>query len=399
MRILHAVINQTNKGTYWRAFNLGRHLSKRDYQIFLLSTSPSNRFGIQTYEKEGINGIESPDFFLGSLRSGWDPWNTINRINWARNQKFDLVHIFESRPTVLFSGLYIKKQQGIPIVMDWADWFGRGGSVEERPNPIIRTLLRPIETFFEERFKNHADGITSISTTLYKKALDLSIPGEKILLLPNGSAPNRFPLLDKKTIRLEMGFNLEIPIIGYVGTIFHQDAELMATSFNIILQQYPYARLFIVGYCPINIQSLVDKPSAVKQTGPVNTATMHALLACSDLFWLPMRDSNANRARLPLKLHDYMSMARPIIVTNVGDAGRIVAEDGIGLISPDDPYSFADQTLKLLSDSNLRERMGNHARYLAETRYSWSRMVDKLEVFYNQIAYKNTKVYGSNSSV
>ena len=64
---------------------------------------------------------------------------------------------WRARPVVLFPAL-IAQKQGAKLVMDWADLFGRGGSVEERPNPLLRTILRPLRRSSRARFRTRADG-------------------------------------------------------------------------------------------------------------------------------------------------------------------------------------------------------------------------------------------------
>src|SRR5210317_1368266 len=96
------VFNQTGKGTYWRAYHFARILAARNHSVTLISTSKQARNGVSYREIDGIHLVETPDAFTGSLRSGYDPWNMINRISWLRNRRFDIVHAFESRPVVIY---------------------------------------------------------------------------------------------------------------------------------------------------------------------------------------------------------------------------------------------------------------------------------------------------------
>jgi len=177
------VFNAVGKGTYWRAFHLARHLVLRGHQVTLMAMSKRRRLSLSVRVDEGVTIVESPDLLWGPLRSGWDLWEASRRIQWLRGHRFDLVHAFEARPTVLLPALYMQDRQKTPLVMDWCDWFGRGGSVEERPNRLVRTLLRPVETFFEEHFRTRAAGTTVICTTLYQKAVELGVPPETMFAI------------------------------------------------------------------------------------------------------------------------------------------------------------------------------------------------------------------------
>lgn len=384
LRIVMLVFNQTGKGTFLRALGFGRALVQNGHQVTLLSTSPRSRLRLQSRWVDGVRLVEAPDLLTGSLRSGWDGWNTLRRIAWLGGQTFDLAHAFECRPTALYPALALRRR-GIPVVIDWADWFGRGGSVEERPNPLVRTVLRPVETFFEESFRPKADGNTVICSTLQAKALSLGVKATTLRLLPNGSDLERFPPLEIATARRAAGIPPGSAVVGYVGTIFRKDALLMARAFDRLVEQLPNAHLVVAGHCPVDIRPLTRFPEAVVQSGVVPDEQLHSLLAACNVFWLPLCDTNANRGRWPYKLNDYLAIGRPVVATAVGDVSALLAEEAVGLPSSAEPEDFATQTLRLLADPLLQESMGRRARQVAEERFNWTRLAATLEGLYLQV--------------
>jgi glycosyltransferase involved in cell wall biosynthesis len=387
VNILFIVLNWVGKGSYWRARHFSQHLAARGHTVTVIATSRGRRAGIRVSDLDGATLVEMPDLFTGSLRSGWDLWNALNRITWVRKRNFDVVHAIQARPTVLFPALYLKYVRGVPLVMDWSDWFGRGGSVEERPNPVMRALLRPVETFFDESFRTRADGTVVICTTLREKAIALGVPPETILLLPDGAQTHRLRPVEHATARRRLGLPLDVPIVGHIGSIFRRDAELMGCAFDLVYKQVPGARLLIIGYCPIEIRQLVQTPEAVIQTGFIEEEHLNDYLASCDVCWLPLNDTNANRGRRPLKLHDYMAVGRPTVATAVGDVTALFEEEAIGLLAADRPEPFAAQTVHLLQNPDLRVTMGQRARQVAETRFNWVRLTDELETFYKQVIH------------
>ena len=385
MKILLISLNLIGQGTFWRAFQLGQHLSRRGNNVTLMATSRYQKVGIKEQTHRGITLIDTPDLFSGSLRSGWDPWNTLNRINWIHRRKFDLVHAFESRPTVLFPALYLAYSQHTPLVMDWADWFGRGGSVEERPNPIVRTILRPVETFFEERFRTRANGTTVICSALWEKALALGVPEDKLLMLPNGSDTERLQNISKDDARERVHLPKDAFILGYIGSIFPRDAHFMTRAFDLVCEQIPNALLLSIGRQKMNLKEISDHPGSIHQSGYIDSQYLNDYMASCDVFWLPLSDTKANQGRFPLKINDYMAVGRPIIATAVGDIPSIYENVQIGLLSPAEEEEFANQTISLYKDQHMQEYMGKHARLLAETRYNWNILAQKLEKFYQDI--------------
>jgi glycosyltransferase involved in cell wall biosynthesis len=385
MKILFIVLNWVGKGGYWRAHNFGQQLAARGHNVTVIATSRQRRMGIQEKNLHGVTLVETPDLFRGSLRSGWDLWNTLNRILWLRKRDYDIVHAIQARPTVLFPALYLKYLQGVPLVMDWSDWFGRGGSVEERPNRVVRAIVRPVETFFDERFRTRADGTAVICTTLRDKAIALGVDPETVLLLTDGADTTRPYPVTPADARRRLGLPPDVPIVGHIGAIFWQDAELMTNAFDLVREQLPDARLLIIGYCPVDISQLVEAPQAVIQTGFVEEHDLNDYLASCDVCWLPLKNTTANRGRRPLKLNDYMATGRPTVATAVGDVTALLQEEPIGLLADDQPESIATQTVRLLRDRDLRSEMGRHARHVAETRFNWSQLTDQLEAFYVRV--------------
>lgn len=381
--ILFIIFNQVGKGTYWRAFYLARALVRNGHKVSLMAVSQTGRLRLQQRMVDGVQLIETPDLLPGTLRSGWDIWNILSRILWVGQKKFDIVHGFETRPVVIFPSL-IAKRRGAVLFLDWCDWFGKGGSVEERTNPLVRAILRPIETFFENNFRVRADGTTAINNFLKKRAIGLGVRPESILLLRNGSNTS-LPLIDSLEARRLVQLSEEGPFIGFVGRAYMRDAVFMAKAFEKVRQAIATTKLLLVGYFNRDIEVLVRDPSAIIRTGTVKSKQLYLYLSACDLCWLPLTDSGANRGRWPIKINDYIAVGRPIIATDVGDLQEFITENQLGLVASPEPSSFADQTVTLLQDPELRNALGMNARQAATTTFSWNRLVDELEIFYTQV--------------
>lgn len=383
MKILMIVFNQVGRGTYYRALALGQELAVHNHEITLLATAPKERLRFTETIIGDIRLVESPDLTRGSLRSGWDPWNVFRRSTWAGKNTFDLVHAFETRPTVIYPALKIHRR-GVPIFMDWADWFGKGGSVEERKNPVVRTILRPVETFYEEHFRGVAQGTTVISRSIYQRAINLGVPENRLLILPNGANVKVFYPVNQRHARDVFGITEDAPIIGYMGSIFMQDAQFMSESFNLVQQRIPTAKLMIAGYCPFDFTKQVSRPESVIVTGSRTLDKLNTALNCCDILWLPLKNSQANRGRLPLKASDYLAVGKPIISTDVGDLREFLENGDFGAVVPDSIDLFARATIDLLADPHQRKAFGEKARQYAVDHLRWSHLAQKLEEFYEQ---------------
>jgi glycosyltransferase involved in cell wall biosynthesis len=386
MNILMICFGVVGKGTYWRALMLARGLARRGHTVTVMSTSRVQhwRFNTRLDEVIGVTLVETPDWQRGSLRSGWDPYNGLSRVRWGHGQHFDLVHAFESRPIAIYPALAWQRR-GAKLVMDWCDWFGKGGSVEERPNSLVRTVLRPVETYYEDRFRTRAVGTTVINTVLRERALQLGVPASTIFSLPNGSDVDTLHPIDQAAARQSLGWPLDVPIIGYIGAIFQSDAMLMAEAFDQICRQVPRARLLLAGYCNIDIAQLVADPSSVIRTGHINYDQISTYLSACDVCWLPLRNSGANRGRQPLKINDYMAVGKAVAATAVGDLVNLIQRGEFGVVARDEPDDLATKVLELLHDPERCAALGRSGRALAEREFRWEQIADRLGEFYQQV--------------
>lgn len=384
LNVAMLVFNQPHRGTYWRAYYLARELCWRGHTATVISTAPAEkrRFHIRYEEHGRLALVEAPDLLPGSLRSGWDIWAAFARDRLLAAASFDLIHAFECRPAVILPALSAQRRSGTPLVIDWCDWFGAGGSVEERKSPLQRALLRPAETFFEERFRTCANETTVINTFLGRRAAELGVPPAHITLVHNGCDTADWELEPQADARATLGLAADQPLVCYVGAIFDRDSWLLARAFDAIHAQRPDTRLLVVGYCNVAIEQRVQNPEAVVRTGPLNTATLRRYLRASDVGLIPLSNSGANIGRWPLKLHTYMEAGIPFVTTNIGDLGDFVARYQCGLAANPTPHDIARQTLHLLDNRSLAQHMGATGRQLAEGELNWSRVAEQVEAVY-----------------
>jgi glycosyltransferase involved in cell wall biosynthesis len=381
--VLFLVGNQVERGSFWRSSYFAKDLSRLGYDITYMAISRSRRVGFVEREYKGFTLVETPDLWP----TGYDIWDLINRMWWLNGRSFDLIQTFESRPVVIGPALFLKRKLNIPLVMDWCDWFGRGGSVEERTNPLARALLRPLETYFEETFRTRADATTVINSVLKQKAIDLGVPPETILYLPNGANVTDFQLTDLTAVRQRLGLPVNAPILGYSGVIFDRDGRLMADTFEQVYRVRPDARLLLIGYVNVEIEKYLPTAApAVIRTGPIKDfrRVVDHIAACN-IGWLTFKNSGANRGRFPLKAFDFMAAGRPLVSTDVSDLGQMVKDKEIGLVAPDDPVKLAQTTLQLIADPELQFEMGKRGRQVVETEFAGPVSTAKLDRLYQRL--------------
>ncbi len=392
LRIAMPYFNLAGKGTYWRAYGLASELTRRGHQVTMLGAGRSDKKSMQ--ERKLSSQYQPIQINLTSLwektqGSGYDLGDFFGRLIWIYRQEnnFDIVHAFESRPTTILPAKLLQRQGAI-YISDWCDWFGKGGSVEQRTSVVSRSVMRPVETLFENRSRPGADGVTVINQKLYQKARALGIPGERILVLSNGAYIDDFVPKDRLAARSRLGLPPNDPIVAYTGTMFMADAKLMAETFDLIQSELAQAKLLLIGYTNIDVKALVKDPASVILTGSVSFHDLTDYVAACDIGWLPLANMPANSGRFPMKLNDFMSAGRAVVVTDVGEIGSVVRKHDIGLATESSAEKQAKAILHLLANPDKLDTYGDRARHAAEEVFVWSKITDDLEQFYVRLLEK-----------
>jgi glycosyltransferase involved in cell wall biosynthesis len=381
LQILFIVHNATRKGgAYYRGLNLGVPLARRGHNVTLMTIHPSERLHMVERELDGVKLVESPDLLWGVGRTGWDPWNALQRTRWIRRRRFDIIHTVDTRPAVSLPALLGRKASGAAWIADWTDWWGRGGATSERDGWLVKSLIGPLEQFFEEKPRPHADGTVVISHALGRRAESLGIDSENILYLPPGADPESIRDTSRADARRKCELDLAGRYIGYLGNIYQRDANLLFDTLAALRAED--ACLLMIGDPGCRIPETVRKRVTV--TGRLPFEGMLDHLSACDVLALPLSDTIANRGRWPSKMNEYVAVGRPTVACDVGDVAGLLRDNDIGLLVRPEPGEFATRIDELLDDALRAEAMGDRAREVARTTYSQGAIADKLEDFYRK---------------
>jgi glycosyltransferase involved in cell wall biosynthesis len=382
MKILMLSFNLHGKGTWLRTFNLANELEKLGNQVTLIC---SERLNLKTNPFiKCTNGLVEIDFqptVRGKFMHGWDLGEAAHRRNWLKGRKFDIVHVFEHRPTNQIPAL-LSQKQGAIMVSDWADWLGKGGSVKERRNPFVKTLLSYPETMLEESGRKKTSGCTVINQTLYQKARKLRLPESKLLWLPNGYFNSQLTSLPIKVARNILGLSENDFLVGYLGTSFYSDSLLMQDTIHLAASSNQKIKFLQIGqnkFTPKDMSNLVN-------TGFVSTEKLSLYLSACNAFWLPLSNNGANWGRSPYKFGDYLTIGRPIVGTNVGDQADLIREHKLGLITDCSGRGLFEALQSLESDPKICKYFSANAYAFARLREnSWQHKGEKLNEFYYRL--------------
>lgn len=369
----------------WRVHGIARVLADRGNEVTILCTADHARSGVHEFVEGGIRWVETPDLLWGRQRSGWDPWNGFHRGRWLKGKKFDLIHAFETRPAVIHPLLSHLRAHPTPLVIDWTDWWGRGGLIVENRPAWYRFLFGGLETYYEEHFRSRADATTVIARGLADRAESLGVPPASIFRMPNGCWPDQLTPTDARQHRAEFDLPADDFLVGFTAMDVTIGFDLVLSAFQLAAARSPNLTLVITGrLLPEHTARIAATKlgSRIRFLGLVPVARYPQLLGCLEAFFLPFTDRPANHGRWPGRINDYLCVGRPVITNAVGEMKQLLSTEPVGRLCAENPEAMAEALLELQADKTLCAELGRHARRLAEGPLSWPVLAHQLEAAY-----------------
>lgn len=398
MRILFLNHNVVRRGgTFHRAYQVARYLVRLGHSVTLLSISAHRVIGFSRERCDGVDIIHTPDWLWGVGRTGWDPFDTMSRCAYLTGQSWDVIHAWDCRPAVILPALWARhwsRRAGGKLLIDWADWWGRGGTQAERGDSVAKALYGPIETFFEEAFRARADGTTVASRALRERVVALGVSEDSVQALPGGCDTDSVRPIDRGEARAQLGIPSSEWVVGYLGALPIREADLLARTLVITRASIPRLRFLAIGVSiagsnvPLSAMLRDIWGEWITHTGRIPFETVGLYLSACDAVILPMRRNISNAARWPSKINDYLSAGRAIVATPVGEVEQLLRL-GVGVTADDNPQALAAALDFLHTHPDEGQRLGRQGRLLAEGELNWRRVTQRLAAFYDEIHGRN----------
>lgn len=204
----------------------------------------------------------------------------------------------------------------------------------------------------------------------------------RVHVIPNGVDPQRFSA-GRFARRPAEGGDATFTI-GFLGTLkpWH-GLDVLMTAFARLHAETSNVRLLIVGDGPEreSIETAIARhglASVVQLTGAVSPSEVPDWLRRMDVAVAPYPDL-AEFYFSPLKIHEYMAAALPVVASRVGDLDRVVEHGVTGLLhTPGDPAALAATLWQLSRDPELCRKLGSTGRERVLRRHSWDAVVARI---------------------
>ena len=308
-------------------------------------------------------------------------------VSWPLlRERVDLFHVHSYGYFHVNKAAFIKKVRKIPLVITphfhpaWSMW---GGDQRKKVRGVYDRLIAP---FVLEA----ADIIIGVSHhEIEQMRVSLSFDGSKVRYIPNGIDFSRFETIPKgRMFRERYGIPDTSPVVLYTGRLaVNKGLDTLLTSFKDVLNEIPDCYLCLVGDDQGMGQKLreqADRLGILGQvifTGHIPENMFRDSYGAADVFVLP-----SEYEAFGIVLLEAMACKVPCIGTRVGGVPEVIREgvDGL-LVEYQDSRGLARAMIRLLSDFEERERMGEAGRERVQREFTWKSVVDRIEDVYREL--------------
>jgi glycosyltransferase involved in cell wall biosynthesis len=164
--------------------------------------------------------------------------------------------------------------------------------------------------------------------------------------------------------------------------IYAKGVQDLISAFSRIKDAAPEVKLLIAGDGPYRAEleklaHQTDCHSSILFLGQKNQAELIEILSTTDIFVNPSYSEG-----LPTSVMEAASIGLPIIASDVGGTGEIIADYKTGILIKSANTGQLEQKLReLLTNTQLRTELGANARIFVERKFNWDKIIqDWIEI-------------------
>lgn len=291
--------------------------------------------------------------------------------------KLDLVQA--EQEIAALSCVHASRKLSVPTVADF-----HGIWLEEL---IASGLLKPKSSKYrkllevEKKIVENVDAILVVSDEMKKYVIDkYDLSGDIINVIPNAAFPRR----EKRP------FESEVSNVVYAGTLtMRENMLLLLHAFSLVIKMYPRARFYLsnkgdaLGIVKAYAHQLQVEPTF---TWFKDFDSFYKFLMTCHVGVIPALRHRWRQMATPAKLYDYLSVGVPVVSVDIGSSwNEIIRKNKVGILTENNPESFAEAVLTLLENPELVFEYGNRAIQLVRTELNYQRSAERLKDVYHKL--------------
>jgi phosphatidyl-myo-inositol dimannoside synthase len=245
--------------------------------------------------------------------------------------------------------------------------------------PAARQALR--------RIGEHCDVITYITQYVRRQLGDAFGPHPQLVQLTPGVDVETFrPDVTGAAVRARLGLTDRLVVACVSRLVPRKGQDLLIDAWPAVRRAVPEAVLLLVGSGPYEAQlrRLAARSGAAEHivfTGGVAYPQLPEHFAAADVFAMPCRTRRRGLdvEGLGIVYLEASATALPVVAGDSGGAPEAVREGETGfVVGGRDVAALTDRLVQLLSDAELRRRLGSAGRTWTEERWRWDTLAAQL---------------------
>jgi glycosyltransferase involved in cell wall biosynthesis len=305
--------------------------------------------------------------------------------------KLEVIHIHDIR--IAETVIKINTNYKLPLVLDLHD-----------NTPEVMKLYPHLQKFpgkyiispkkwkqKEEEFIKKADKVIAVSPEFLETlAIRLPFEKEKLVLVPNTIRKSFFKdyTIDAAIInKYKNNF-----VILYLGdTHLRRGMQTAIAALLVLKEKIPEVKLVIVGKNTTDSilkQQVVDLQleDFVDFEGWQNVSLFQSYILASEICISPLHRNLQHDVAYANKIFQYMSFAKPLLVSDAIAQKKLVEKVGCGLVHKEKSVEdFANKALALYKSKPLRMELGSSGKDFVQNEFCWEETSKQLINLYNNL--------------
>ena len=377
MKILQVVqfFSAKHGGSAMVPYEMSKHLHDAGHDVTVLTTD----FQMDNDFIDSLDGVEVVPFHchmnIGSLLIS----SSMKKYLKENINKFDIIHMHNFRTYQNIVVHKFAKKHKIPYVLQ------AHGSV---PRIIEKKGLKYLfDVFFGYKILRDASKVIAVSNVEVDQYVEIGVPKEKIVVIPNGIDVDSFIDLPKKgTFRKRYGIS-EKHIILFLGRLHERKGiDFLIKSYAELRKELDDVVLVLAGSddgykdkAKILINKL-DLTNEVKFIGYINGADKIAAYVDADVLVYP-----AIFEIFGLVPFEAIMCGTPVIVTDDCGCGELVRDANCGyLVKYGDVNDLGEKMNFVIENPNKCERLVETGRKYIEENLAWDKIIHRFEKKYEK---------------
>lgn len=279
--------------------------------------------------------------------------------------------------------LLAARSMGVPFIYDvrgfWEYSRTAGDPSWQTGNEFRDTVA------LETAIARHADLVVTLSTAMQNELQRRGIAPDRIQLLPNCADAGRFaPRGRSAVLSRRLDLPADVPVVGYVGSFFgYEGLDDLLQAGSLLARRGLDFRMVLVGsdHLP-GMPLLAELRRQAAEAGHGDRIIMPGRVPADevadwysliDIAPLPRKDLTVTRLVSPMKPLEALAMEKALVVPDLPALTEIVSHDRTGIVyQAGSVQGLADALERLLSDPDLRVRLGCEGRRWVLTNRDWN---------------------------